>query len=91
MARDGLAPRGVVSFHGGLGAAKPAIAGAIKARILVYTGGNDRSVTPTAVAAFEEEMANAGAKAEVVTIPGAKQSWEGMQEFFTEPFAARGQ
>src|SRR5262245_44264113 len=41
LARDGVPLRGVVSFHGGLETPRPAVAGQIKAKILVCTGADD--------------------------------------------------
>jgi dienelactone hydrolase len=56
MARQGADLRGVVSFHGGLTAVKPAEPGGVKARILVLTGAADQFVTSEQVEAFKREM-----------------------------------
>jgi dienelactone hydrolase len=70
----------VASFHGGLGNLPPVKPGAVKARVLVYTGGADPMVPADQVAAFEKDMKAAGAKIDVVTYPGAKHG-------FTNPAA----
>jgi dienelactone hydrolase len=71
MARQGLDMKGIVSFHGSLGAVKPATPGSVKARIKVYTGGADPFVPPAAVETFRKEMTGAGADFEIVSYPGA--------------------
>jgi dienelactone hydrolase len=81
MARQGLDIKGVVSFHGSLGAVKPAEPGMVKTKIRVYTGGADKFVPPAAVEAFMNEMKNARADFEVVTYPGAVHA-------FTNPGAS---
>lgn len=80
MARGGEELRGVASFHGALGAWEPAQPGAVKAKVLAMTGGDDSMVPPESVANFEREMLVAGADARVITYPGAKHS-------FTNPAA----
>ncbi len=75
MARQGADLKGVVSFHGDLTAVKPARPGAVKARVLVLTGGDDNFVPKEKVDAFEAEMKAAGADYRVVTYPGAKHSF----------------
>jgi hypothetical protein len=42
LARDGAPPRGIVSFHGGLQTQRPAVAGQVKAKILVCNGNSGR-------------------------------------------------
>jgi len=71
MARQGLDIRGVVSFHGSLGAVKPAEPGMVKTRIRVYTGADDKFVPASAVEAFKKEMTDAGADFQVISYPGA--------------------
>ncbi|MDH5670783.1 MAG: dienelactone hydrolase family protein [Myxococcales bacterium] len=80
MARAGVDLDAVASFHGSLGAAKPAAAGSITPKLLVLTGAADPMVPPDAVAAFEQEMRFAGAQLELVSYPGA-------QHAFTNPAA----
>ncbi len=75
MARQGADLKGVVSFHGSLAAVKPAEPGAIKAKILVLQGGDDKMTTPEQVEAFKEEMKKAGADYQFVVYPGAMHSF----------------
>ena len=56
MARSGAPVKAVVSFHGGLSTAKPAEAGAIRARLMVHHGDADPLVPPAEVDAFQDEM-----------------------------------
>jgi len=80
MARDGMDLGGVASFHGGLTSTDPAKPGAVKARVLVLTGGDDKFVPPEQVEGFEKEMKAARADFRVVSYPGALHS-------FTNPAA----
>jgi len=83
MAREGEGLQAVATFHAGLSAPEKAAAkGAVKPRILVNTGGADTFVPPAAVDAFKKEMADAGAKVEVISYPGAKHG-------FTNPDAGK--
>lgn len=75
MARRGVPLHGVVSFHGSLGAGAPAQPGRIKAKILVLNGADDPFVTPEQIAAFKQEMQEAGADYEFINYPGAKHSF----------------
>lgn len=75
MARAGEPLDGVVSFHGSLGTAHPAAAGAVKAKIRVFTGADDPFVPPEQVAQFRQEMDAAGADYRVEVLPGAKHSF----------------
>lgn len=65
----------VASFHGGLGGLPPVKPGAVKARVLVYTGGADPMIPASQVEAFRKDMADAGANVEIVTYPGAKHGF----------------
>jgi len=65
----------VASFHGGLGGLAPVKPGAVKARVLVYTGAADPMIPADQVEAFRKEMAAANAKVDIVTYPGAKHSF----------------
>jgi dienelactone hydrolase len=76
---DGLA--GVVSFHGNLSTELPAMAGAVKAPILVLNGAADPLVPPAQIAAFEAEMNAAGADWTFINYSGAVHC-------FAEPDAA---
>ena len=70
----------VASFHGGLGGLPPVKPGAVKARVLVYTGTADPMIPSDQVEAFRKDMAAAGAKVDIVSYPGAKHG-------FTNPAA----
>jgi len=75
MARDGSDLAGVASFHGGLATDSPAKKGAVKAKVLVATGADDRFVPPDQVEAFRKEMSDAGADFRVISYPGAVHSF----------------
>jgi dienelactone hydrolase len=75
MARDGMDLGGVTSFHGGLTTTSPAKPGAVKAKILVLTGGDDKFVPPEQIEGFEKEMKAAHADYRVVSYPGALHSF----------------
>ena len=79
LARSGAPVLGTVSFHGGLGSKTPEDARKIKGRVLVLHGADDPFVPPAEVAAFKDEMKNAGVSHEFVAYPGAVHSfthWE---------------
>jgi dienelactone hydrolase len=82
MARMGADLDAVASFHGALGQLPPPVQGGVKARVLVLNGAEDPMVTKEQIAAFEKDMAAAGAKFELVNLKGAKHS-------FTNPDAAK--
>ena len=67
--------KGVVSFHGGLAAVKPAQPGSVKAKILVLNGDADKFVTPEQIEAFKQEMRAAGADFQFISYPGAMHSF----------------
>lgn len=75
MARAGEDLRGVVSFHGALDTAFPAKPNAIKAEVLVLTGGADPLVPMAQVDAFNREMSDAAARYKIVIYGGAKHSF----------------
>jgi dienelactone hydrolase len=75
LARDGAALRGVASFHGLLGTKDPNDARNIKAKILVCTGAEDPLVPDAQVAAFEQEMRQAGVDWQVNIYGGAKHAF----------------
>jgi len=79
MARQGLPLAGVASFHGSLGAAKPAKPGEVKARILVLNGEADKMVTPEQIEAFKKEMKELGADYRFINYPGALHSFTNPQ------------
>jgi dienelactone hydrolase len=64
LAGAGLA--GVVSIHGSLATTRPAVPGAVTARILVCHGASDPHVPPGDVTAFAEEMNRADADWELI-------------------------
>lgn len=74
-ARAGEPLAAVVSFHGGLATKAPAEKGAIKEAIQVHHGADDPYVKPEEVAAFKEEMKNAGADMTFYAYPGAVHSF----------------
>ena len=75
MARTGSDLKGVVSFHGSLATDTPAQSGAVKAKVLVFNGEDDKMVPAEQVAAFKEEMTKAGASFRYVGYPGVKHSF----------------
>lgn len=76
MARAGADLDAVGTFHAGLEPTGPkAEKGKVKPRILVQTGGADPNIPKAQVDAFQKEMKDAGAKAEVITYPKAKHSF----------------
>ncbi|MBI4847008.1 MAG: dienelactone hydrolase family protein [Nitrospirae bacterium] len=75
VARQGLELKGVASFHGGLTAVKPAEPGAVKAKVLVLHGAEDKFVTPEQIDAFKKEMKAAGADSKFISYPGAVHSF----------------
>ena len=75
MARQGFDLKGVASFHGSLVPVKPAQPGAVKAKILVLHGGDDKFTTAEQIDAFKKEMKDAGADFQFITYPGAMHSF----------------
>ncbi len=75
LARAGEDLDGVVSFHGGLDTPHPADAQQIKGHVLVLHGQNDLFVGKTQLAAFHEEMRQAGIHYRVIEYPGAVHSF----------------
>jgi len=59
MARAGEPLAAVVGFHSGLGTARPAAAGAVKAKVLVELGADDPIVPAAQRDAFVAEMTQA--------------------------------
>jgi dienelactone hydrolase len=82
LARDGAPLRGVVSFHGGLETPRPAVAGQVKAKILVCTGADDPFVPVAQVNALAEELTKAQADWQIMSYGGTVHS-------FTNPDADR--
>ena len=72
LARSGADLRGLVTFHGGLKTALPAVVGAVKVKeMLILHGANDPLVPPADVAAFREEMDTAKVPFKFIAYPGA--------------------
>jgi dienelactone hydrolase len=80
LARSGAEIVGAVSFHGGLDTPDANDAKNIKAKVLVLSGADDRSVPMPAVAAFAEEMRSAKVDYQIVLYGGAVHT-------FTNPAA----
>jgi dienelactone hydrolase len=59
LARDAADLKAAVSFHGVLATKTPAVAGTVKASVLVCTGAEDPLAPPDQVKAFEDEMRQA--------------------------------
>jgi dienelactone hydrolase len=70
-ARIGMGLRGVVSFHGALGSFHKPAPGEVKANVLVCHGAEDAMVTDQDVAAFKQEMTDAGVDLKFVAYEGA--------------------
>lgn len=75
MARQGAELKGVVSFHGSLATDSPAQAGAVKAKVLVFSGDADKMIPPEQVTAFKEEMTKVGSSFRFVGYPGVMHSF----------------
>jgi dienelactone hydrolase len=76
LARTGAELKAVVSFHGGLSTGPEGEAAAIRAKLLVLTGGADPVVPDEAVTAFEEELRSAPqVDWQVVTYSGAMHAF----------------
>jgi dienelactone hydrolase len=75
IARSGAPVLGVVSFHGVLDTHLPAVAGQVKAKMLVCTGSADPLAPADKVAAFEAEMTAAAADWQVIVYGGAKHAF----------------
>lgn len=73
LARSGAAVKGVVSFHGGLGAGVPATM--LKADVLAINGLADPMVPAKDRAAFEKEMKGIKANYKVVNYKGASHAF----------------
>jgi len=75
MARQGIDLDAVVSFHGSLATDEPAVPGAVKARVLVCDGADDKLVSPEQIKMFFMEMKKAGVDYKFVSYPDAKHSF----------------
>ncbi len=75
MARAGVDLKGVVSFHGSLGAKMPISPGSVKAKLLVLNGADDPFIKPEQIEAFQQEMKAAGVDYEFTNYAGAKHAF----------------
>jgi dienelactone hydrolase len=75
LARSGADIAGVVSFHGALDTPNAADAKTIKGKVLALHGADDPFVPPKDVAAFEEEMRQAGVDWQLIAYGGAVHSF----------------
>ncbi len=75
LARNGADVAGVVSFHGALNTPSPDDAKQITGRVLVQHGAADTFISQDEVAAFEQEMRQAGVRYQVIQYPGAVHSF----------------
>lgn len=75
MALQGADLKGVASFHGSLSAVRPPKRGAVKAKLIVFHGGDDKFITPEQVEAFKAEAKNAGADLMFISYPGVIHSF----------------
>jgi dienelactone hydrolase len=75
LARDGAALRGIVSFHGGLQTQRPAVAGGVKAKILVCNGNDDPFVPAEQLKGFIDELTKAGADWQIINYGGTVHSF----------------
>jgi dienelactone hydrolase len=75
LARAGADLRAVVTFHGGLDSLHPEDAKAIKAKLLVLHGADDPFVPSDQIAAFQNELRQAGLDWQMVFYGGAVHSF----------------
>lgn len=75
LAYTGADLKAVATFHAALPPAKPEEAKAVKAKILVTTGADDKGIPKNAIDAFTASLQAAGAKPEVVVYPGVVHSF----------------
>ena len=80
MARSGADLKSVVSFHGSLATKTPVQQGQVKAKVVVFHGGNDAFIPAEQVEAFEQEMTAANVDYDLIVYDGADHS-------FTNPAA----
>jgi dienelactone hydrolase len=80
LAYSGEDIAGVLSFHGGLTAAKPEDYNRIRAKILICHGAEDTFISPGEISAFQEGMRQSNADWQMISFGGALHS-------FTNPAA----
>jgi len=75
LAATGADLKAVVTFHSALPTLKPEEAKAIKARVLVCHGADDKFIKPESIDSFKSTMAEAKVNFEFVAYPGAVHSF----------------
>jgi len=75
LARSGADVAGVVTFHGGLDSPTPADGKNIRAKVLVLHGADDPWVPAADIAAFQQELRQAGVDWQMVYYSGAVHSF----------------
>ena len=85
IARSGADVAGVATFHGNLTSKLPAKPGAVKAKVLVMNGADDKFTSAEAIAGFENEMRAAKADWQFVNFGGAVHCFAEPDEHGTVP------
>lgn len=80
LARSGVDAKAIVSFHGLLSTAMPAVPGAIKGEVAIYTGAKDPYAPADHVATLRQELTAAGAHFQIMVFNDAFHA-------FTDPHA----
>lgn len=75
LAYAGADLKAVTTFHAALPVPTPEEAKAVKPRILITTGADDKNIPPKAVEAFSAALEAAGKKPQVMSFPGAVHSF----------------
>jgi len=75
MARRGVDLDGVISYHGSLPTNDPPKSGEVKARVLIFHGGDDKFITEEQIKTFTDQMKNANADITFITYPGVIHSF----------------
>ncbi|HET6971518.1 MAG TPA: dienelactone hydrolase family protein [Phenylobacterium sp.] len=75
LARAGANLKAVVGFHAGLATSRPAVADAIRAKVLACQGADDPIILAAERAAFEAEMTAAGADWQMLVLGGVGHSF----------------
>ncbi|HTL48075.1 MAG TPA: dienelactone hydrolase family protein [Verrucomicrobiae bacterium] len=75
MARAGFDLKGVASFHGALSTPAPAEKGNVKAKVIAFSGADDKFIPKEERDAFQKEMTEAGADWQFVLFSGAVHSF----------------
>lgn len=75
IAYSGADLAGVVTFHGGLTAAKPEDLSRIKAKFLIFHGADDGFIPAAAIQAFQEGLNKAGSDWQMISFSGAVHSF----------------